>query len=180
MDDNWTEVIFIMLLLGAMLAVVTVSFLDKLRACDSQIRELEMEVEELKLENASMTDAIREIQEAEHLIESEGSIDFYYRPKNNRSLRVREDKQDIGVYELTAYIATGCPCADGSYPQVGYTAASNNPSLWHRWIHIDGVGDRYVHDTGGMAVNVIDLFVGSYDEAIQFGRRTAEVYIIDR
>jgi 3D (Asp-Asp-Asp) domain-containing protein len=26
---------------------------------------------------------------------------------------------------------------------------------------------------------VIDLFVGSYDEAIQFGRREAEVYIIE-
>lgn len=75
MDENWTEIIFIMLLLGAMLAVVIVSFSDKLRACDSQIRELEIEVEELKLENVSMTDAIREIQEAEHLIESERSIE---------------------------------------------------------------------------------------------------------
>lgn len=180
MDENWTEVIFIMLLLGAMLAIVTVSFSDKLRTCDSQIRELEMEVEELKLENASMTDAIREIQEAEHLIESEGSIDFYYRPKNNRSLRVREDKQDIGVYELTAYIETGSPCADGVYPQVGYTAACNDPALWHHWIRIEGYGNYYVHDTGGMASDVIDIFMGSYDEAIQFGRREAEVYIIDR
>jgi 3D (Asp-Asp-Asp) domain-containing protein len=79
---------------------------------------------------------------------------------------------------LTAYIATGNPCADGVYPQVGYTVASNDPNLWHRWIRIEGYGDYYVHDTGGMASNVIDIFVGSYDEAIQFGRRTADVYII--
>lgn len=85
----------------------------------------------------------------------------------------------MGEYELTAYIATGNPCADGVYPQVGYTVASNDPNLWHRWIRIEGYGDYYVHDTGGMATNVIDIFVSSYDEAIQFGRRNAEVYIID-
>jgi 3D (Asp-Asp-Asp) domain-containing protein len=84
-----------------------------------------------------------------------------------------------GHYELTAYIETGNPCADGEYPQVGHTAACNDPSLWHKWIEIEGYGVYYVHDTGGMASNVIDLFVGSYDEAIQFGRREAEVYIIE-
>lgn len=83
-----------------------------------------------------------------------------------------------GSYELTAYIETGYPCADGVYPQVGYTAACNDPALWHKWVHIEGYGDYYIHDTGGMASNVIDIFVGSYDEAIQFGRREAEVYVI--
>lgn len=84
-----------------------------------------------------------------------------------------------GVYELTAYIATGCPCADGVYPSVGYTVACNDPSLWHRWIYIEGYGTYYCHDTGGMASNVVDVFVGSYDEAINFGRRSAAVYIIN-
>lgn len=83
----------------------------------------------------------------------------------------------MGNYELTAYIATGNPCADGVYPSVGYTAASNDPDLWHKWVHIEGYGDYYIHDTGGMASNVIDIFVGSYNEAIQFGRRNADVYI---
>lgn len=85
----------------------------------------------------------------------------------------------VGHYELTAYIETGNPCADGVYPQVGYTVASNDPLLWHKWIHIEGYGDYYVHDTGGMSSNVIDIFMGSYDEAIEFGRREAEVYIIE-
>lgn len=96
----------------------------------------------------------------------------------------REEEQIVkevymGNYELTAYIATGNPCADGNYPQVGYTVASNDPNLWHKWIRIEGYGDYYVHDTGGMSSNVIDIFVSSYDEAIQFGRRSAEVYIIE-
>ena len=90
-----------------------------------------------------------------------------------------DTKEYVGTFELTAYIATGNACADGVYPQVGYTAACNDKRLWHKKIHIEGYGDYYIHDTGGMANNVIDVFVGSYDEAIQFGRRTAEVYIID-
>ena len=74
----------------------------------------------------------------------------------------------MGTYELTAYISTGNPCADGSYPSVGYTVASNDPALWHKWIHIEGYGDYFVHDRGGMASNVIDVYVGSYDEAIHY------------
>lgn len=91
-----------------------------------------------------------------------------------------QEEEYAGFYELTAYVATGNPCADGVYPQTGYTVACNDPLLWHKWIHIEGYGDYYVHDTGGMSSNVIDIFMGSYDEAIEFGRREAEVYIIDR
>lgn len=85
----------------------------------------------------------------------------------------------VGCYELTAYIATGNPCADGAYPVCGYTVACNDPSLWHKWIYIEGYGTYFVHDTGGMANSVIDVFVSSYDEAIQFGRRSANVYIME-
>lgn len=84
-----------------------------------------------------------------------------------------------GNMELTAYIATGNCCADGQYPQVGYTVACNNSDLWHKWIYIEGYGDRYVHDTGGMGYGVLDLFVGSYDEAINVGRRNVEVYVYE-
>lgn len=83
-----------------------------------------------------------------------------------------------GFYELTAYIETGSPCADGVYPQTGYTAACNDPTLWHKWVYIEGYGKYYIHDTGGMANNVIDIYMGSYEEAIEFGRREAKVYVI--
>ena len=82
-------------------------------------------------------------------------------------------------YEMTAYIATGNPCADGVYPQSGYTVASNDPNLWHRWIYISGVGARYVHDTGGMSISCLDLFVDSYEEAINIGRRNVSVYLYE-
>lgn len=81
--------------------------------------------------------------------------------------------------ELTAYVWTGNPCADGVYPAEGYTAACNDPNLWHKWVYIDGVGLRYIHDTGGMASNVIDIYVKDIDVATQFGRQAADVYIIE-
>ena len=85
----------------------------------------------------------------------------------------------VGTYKLTAYTATGNPTADGTMPSIGVTVACNDPSLWHRWIYIEGYGTYYCHDTGAMSANVIDLFVGSYDEAIQFGRRSANVYLVN-
>lgn len=82
-----------------------------------------------------------------------------------------------GTKELTAYCATGNACADGVYPSTGYTVASNDKNLWHKWVYIEGIGDRYVHDTGGMGVNVIDVYMDSYNECIQFGRQSADIYV---
>ncbi len=81
--------------------------------------------------------------------------------------------------ELTAYIWTGNPCADGVFPETGITVACNDSALWHRWIYIDGIGARYVHDTGGMGCGVIDVYVGDYDSAVNFGRQSADVYILE-
>lgn len=100
-------------------------------------------------------------------------------PSDIYELLYGKQEEYMGVYELTAYISTGNPCADGVYPEVGHTAACNDPALWHHWIHIEGYGNYYIHDTGGMANNVIDIFMSGYDEAIQFGRQSGEVYIID-
>ena len=84
----------------------------------------------------------------------------------------------FGNMATTGYLPTGNPCADGSYPIAGWTVACNDRRLWHKTIYIEGVGTRYVHDTGGMASNVIDIYMSSYDEAIQFGRRSADIYVI--
>lgn len=124
----------------------------------------ETETEEDRIKAKAEEIRIRETAKVQELIDKDAE-----RPK----------KTSVGTYELTAYIATGNPCADGVYPQTGHTAACNDPTLWHKWIEIEGYGVYYVHDTGGMASNVIDLFMGSYDEAITFGRREAEVYIIE-
>ena len=85
----------------------------------------------------------------------------------------------IGTYELTAYIATGNPCASGVYPTVNHTVACNSLPLGTH-IYIEGYGEYVVEDTGGMGGGVIDVFVADYSSAISFGRRTANVYIIEQ
>ena len=81
-----------------------------------------------------------------------------------------------GVMELTAYEYTGNCCADGSEPVVGWTAACNSLPLGTR-VYIEGYGDYMICDRGGMSGSVIDLYMGDPDACIQFGRRSAMVYI---
>ena len=100
-------------------------------------------------------------------------------PKPQLTEEKKPEMTLVGVYELTAYEATGNCCADGEYPRTNYTAACNDPNLWHKRIFIEGMGTYYVHDTGGMASNVIDIYMGDYDTCIQFGRRTANVYVYE-
>lgn len=91
------------------------------------------------------------------------------------------------TYTCTAYESTGNACADGVYPCEGVTVASNDPNLWHKVIEISGTntewdGLYYVHDTGSMAVmgtTTIDIFIDDYGECKQFGRRSAEIYVVD-
>ena len=84
----------------------------------------------------------------------------------------------LGSYELTAYEWTGRACANGNYPTSGYTVACNSLDIGTK-IYIDGYGEYVVEDRGGMSGNVIDVYLGDYDSCIQFGRRTANVYIIE-
>lgn len=84
----------------------------------------------------------------------------------------------IGTYYITGYVASGNPCKDESMPVVGWTAASNDPNLWGKTIHIEGLGDRYIHDTGGMGLGTIDVFVGSESEAYAI-TGNYEVYVYE-
>ena len=84
----------------------------------------------------------------------------------------------LGSYELTAYEWTGRACANGNYPTSGYTVACNSLALGTR-IYIEGYGEYVVEDRGGMSSNVIDVYLGDYNSCVQFGRKTADVYIIE-
>jgi 3D (Asp-Asp-Asp) domain-containing protein len=86
----------------------------------------------------------------------------------------------LGTYTLTAYEETGSCCADGVYPVRGYTIACNDSRLWHRWVYIEGYGTYFCHDTGGMpSPYIIDIDLGSASDCIAFGRRVANVYLVD-
>ena len=83
----------------------------------------------------------------------------------------------IGTFYCTGYVATGNACANGNYPTVGYTIASNSLPMGTT-VYIDGLGNRVVEDTGGMPNSVIDVFVGSVDEAYAI-TGNYEVYVYE-
>lgn len=88
------------------------------------------------------------------------------------------DSSYVGTYELTAYTWTGDPCANGEFPTSGYTVACNSLPLGTR-VYIEGIGERVVEDTGGMGGGVVDIYMDSHDSCIQFGRQSANVYVIE-
>lgn len=78
------------------------------------------------------------------------------------------------TYEVTAYTHTGSVMANGEYPYVGAVASNDFPL--GTVLNING-SNYVVKDR--MAYNgVIDIFVDSYDEAINFGRQYLEVYVV--
>lgn len=96
-----------------------------------------------------------------------------------------EQWQSLGIFEVTAY----CHCElcndqwaygntfSGTYPEVGRTIAVD-PSVIELGSEIMIDDHVYIaEDTGsGITGNHIDIYMGSHDEAIQFGRRTIEAY----
>lgn len=83
----------------------------------------------------------------------------------------------LGYYELTAYTHTGNCMANGEYPYVG-ACACNSLDLG-TVVYIEGYGTYTVCDRGGMSDNVIDIFMDTYDECVEFGRRSADVYLVE-
>ena len=83
----------------------------------------------------------------------------------------------LGYYELTAYTHTGNPMANGEYPYIGACACNSLPM--GTVVYIEGYGTYTVCDRGGMPDYVIDIFMDSEGECIEFGRRGADVYIVD-
>lgn len=75
--------------------------------------------------------------------------------------------------EITAYTHTGNPTASGEWPYVGGIAFNDVP-LGTR-VMIDDIW-YVVNDRSG-AIGIIDLFMDTYDECIEFGRQYKQVYI---
>lgn len=114
--------------------------------------------------------------------------DSYVEPEEEYVEESNEDPGDTdgmryyGTMRTTAYEWTGDTCADGRYPELGYTAACNDPNLWGHWIYIGGVGERYIHDTGDpdvMGTDTVDIYMGDVDTCYQYGNPVCDIYIID-
>lgn len=102
-----------------------------------------------------------------------------------------ESQQRIfaGEFAVYAYCAEQYPHICGGNPTTksgepvtpGVTVAADPDVLpLGTRVCIEGIGERVVQDTGGaIRGRKIDLAVESHEEALEFGRRAAEVYILE-
>lgn len=94
-----------------------------------------------------------------------------------------------GEYTIVAYCAEQYPHICGGNPTTksgepvtpGVTVAADPDVMpLGTCIYIDGIGERVVQDTGGaIRGHKIDLAMESHQEAVEFGRRTAKIYVLE-
>lgn len=120
-------------------------------------------------------DAVRNEPESVVYAEAEEVIE----PEEIAEESPEEELEYLGTYEMTAYEWTGNPCANGNYPEVGYTVACNSLPLGTT-VYIEGVGYRVVEDRGAdwHGSNWMDLYLGDVDSCYAWGVRSVDVYIV--
>lgn len=82
----------------------------------------------------------------------------------------------LGALSSTAYTHTGNNMANGEKPYEGAVACNLVP-LGTK-LYIEGYGYFVVKDRIGHG-SQLDIFMDTYDESIQFGRRTLKVYVVN-
>ena len=104
-----------------------------------------------------------------------------------KDTEIAEVQPIVEEYVITAY----CPCvkccgksdgitASGEKAIEGMTVAMDKSIPFGTKIYIDGVGERIVQDRGGaIKGNRIDLYFDSHQEALNFGRQTKQVTILN-
>ena len=101
---------------------------------------------------------------------------------------VAKEKQSVSeMYVITAYCSCVSCCgksdgitASGVKAVEGITVAADKSIPFGTKIYIDGIGERIVQDRGGaINENHIDLFFSDHQSALNFGRQTREVFIIE-
>ena len=120
-------------------------------------------------------DAVRNEPESVVYAEAEEVIE----PDEIAEESPEEEFEYLGTFEMTAYEWTGNPCANGNYPEVGYTVACNSLPLGTT-VYIEGVGYRVVEDRGAdwHGSNWMDLYLGDVDSCYEWGVRSVDVYIV--
>ena len=84
------------------------------------------------------------------------------------------------ILNCTAYTATGNATASGVMPTSNHTVAGWSGLPFGTKIYIPAMGITYtVEDRGGaITEGIIDIYMDTYDQCIQFGRQNLEAYII--
>lgn len=106
-------------------------------------------------------------------IEGGGYVDGKYVQKTDPF----SEMEFLGEWRITAYAETGYCCANGSYPQTGYTIACNSLEFGTE-VYIEGVGFRVVEDRGPewMGDQWCDLYLGDYASCVAWGDQVKKVW----
>ena len=108
------------------------------------------------------------------------------KPNEDKAVKPSKDAGNR-KYVITAY----CPCqkccgktdgitASGKKAVQGVTIATDKSIPFGTKVYIDGVGERIVQDRGGaIKGNRIDLYFNDHQSALNFGRQTKQVTILN-
>lgn len=154
---------------------------DNAEAVDVTLESLSQEIEHTKQVQSNTNSALTRLRKQKEELEKKLEEGLELRRQRLAELQARWSAPSwdgIGGMLLTAYEWTGRPCANGNYPTVGYTCASNYYPLGTR-LWIEGIGERVVEDTGGMGMNVVDIYMGDEETCIQFGVQEAQITVIE-
>ena len=90
-----------------------------------------------------------------------------------------EREPETVTFEATAYTWTGNRTASGTWPAVGTVAVDPNVIPLGSVLYVEGYGPAVAADTGGdIKGQRVDLYMDSYEEAIQFGRREVQIEVV--
>jgi 3D (Asp-Asp-Asp) domain-containing protein len=90
-----------------------------------------------------------------------------------------EPEPETVTFEATAYTWTGSRTATGTWPSRGTVAVDPRVIPLGSELYVEGYGPAVAADTGGdIKGQRIDLYMESYEEAIQFGRREVLVEVL--
>ena len=148
------------------------------------------------ISSISVTECINEAEaqaSATQTVEAEAPVEEAELVKEEEPVKEEPVEEtfwmDLGSFEITAY-CTGTCCssgtgitASGTVATVGRTIGVD-PDLIPlgstvKIVFQDGTEHIYIAEDTGSAIqgNIIDLLLGSHEEALQFGRQTCRVYI---
>lgn len=114
------------------------------------------------------------VQQPQNRVVAMGSITSVSR--GGERLDIREAK----YMQASAYTYTGFRTATGVAPSVGMVAVDPSVISLGSRLYIEGYGYARAADTGGaIRGNTVDLFMESYSQCINWGRRTVKVYVLN-
>ena len=91
-----------------------------------------------------------------------------------------EPEPETVTFEATAYTWTGNRTATGTWPSRGTVAVDPEVIPLGTNLYIEGYGEAVAEDTGGaIQGQIIDLYMDSYQECIEWGRRQVEVRVME-